>query len=197
MNDDDEIKPILYTHDERATLDLLRAVVGSHVEWTDETVRDTPARMLRGLRDLTSGYALKPAEILARTFPAEDYDQIVVVRGIPFASLCEHHVLPFTGLAHVAYLPSSRIVGLSKIPRVVDALARRLQVQERLTREVAGALEDALAPRGVIVVLEGEHACMRLRGARMHGAMVTSDVRGIFRNDTAARAEAMLLMGRV
>jgi GTP cyclohydrolase I len=173
--------------------DVLSMLVPS-AQFGSESMRDTPTRMLRALEDMTSGYEQDPREILRTDFESEGYDQVIVVRGIPFASLCEHHVLPFTGTADVAYLPGDRIVGLSKIPRLVECFARRLQVQERLTRDIAGALQEHLDPRGVMVVLRGTHSCMALRGVRSTGEMVTSDVRGLFRTDDAARAEALMLL---
>ena len=134
-----------------------------------------------------------PARFLTVTFAAE-HDEMVMVRDIPFASLCEHHMVPFLGRAHVAYIPSKdgRITGLSKLARVVDAVAGRLQVQERMTTQIADAIESALSPRGVLVVLEAEHLCMSMRGVRKPGAVtVTSAVRGLFRTDPRTRAEAM------
>ncbi len=136
---------------------------------------------------------LDPADFLTVTFSA-DHDEMVMVRDIPFASLCEHHMIPFLGRAHVAYIPSAdgRITGLSKLVRVVDGYARRLQVQERMTSQIADAIEDALGPRGVLVVLEAEHLCMSMRGVRKPGTLtITSAVRGLFRHDASTRAEAM------
>ena len=134
-----------------------------------------------------------PARFLTVTFSAE-HDEMVMVRDIPFASLCEHHLVPFLGRAHVAYIPSKdgRITGLSKLARVVDAVAGRLQVQERMTTQIAEAIERALTPRGVLVVIEAEHLCMSMRGVRKPGTVtVTSAVRGLFRSDPRTRAEAM------
>jgi GTP cyclohydrolase I len=139
---------------------------------------------------------LEPREFDLTTFPNDEgYDELVVARAIPFSSLCEHHLLPFTGVAHVAYSPSDRILGLSKLARVVDMVSRRLQVQERLTQQVARWLRDQLEPRGVGVVLEAEHLCMSLRGARAQGATtVTSALYGTLRDDPRTRAEFLALV---
>lgn len=160
-----------------------------------EGLADTPARMVRAMIEATKGYGEDPAAILARRFPADGYDEIVVVRGIDFASTCEHHLLPFVGKAAVAYLPGDRIVGLSKLPRLVDCYARRLQVQERMTREIASAMVTHLSPRGVGVVIQARHLCCGVRGVRKPGAeMVTSAMLGRFRESDAARAEVLRLM---
>lgn len=162
---------------------------------TYEGVMDTPARAAKAMLELTSGYGCDvPA--LFTTFERDGYDEMVVVRDIPFVSLCEHHLLPFTGHAHVGYVPSERIVGLSKLARLVEAYARRLQVQERITKQVSDALVEHLAPEGSIVVLRAEHACMSCRGVRSHGASaVTSALTGLHKDDARARAEALALMG--
>lgn len=158
-----------------------------------EGLIDTPDRAARAWQELTAGYEDNP---LLRTFPAEGFDQIVAVREIPFFSLCEHHLLPFYGKAHIAYLPGSRILGLSKFARVVRAFSRRLQVQERLTQEIAEALDEALAPAGLLVVLEAEHLCMAMRGVQAIGTVTrTSYAGGRFRESDAARAEALALLG--
>lgn len=153
---------------------------------------ETPARVARMYREL-----LTPAPFRFTTFPNdESYDEIVVARAIPFHSLCEHHLLPFVGTAHVGYLPGDRIVGLSKLARVVDHFARRLQVQERMTVQIADLLDAELAPRGVGVVLEAEHTCMSLRGAAKPGTTtVTSALRGLVREDPRTRAEFLALAG--
>jgi GTP cyclohydrolase I len=153
----------------------------------------TPERVAAMYAELFDDADDDPARFLEVTFAAE-YDEMVMVRDIPFASLCEHHLVPFLGKAHVGYIPSKdgRITGLSKLARVVDAVARRLQVQERMTTQIADAIEAALGPRGVIVVIEAEHLCMSMRGVRKPGTLtVTSAVRGLFRTDSATRAEAM------
>ncbi len=150
----------------------------------------TPLRAAKAMEFLTSGYHQDIDEILNGAIFDEDYDEMVIVREIEFYSLCEHHILPFWGKCHVGYLPRNRIIGLSKIPRIVDMFSRRLQVQERLTREIAEALETALEPRGVAVVMEGQHLCMMARGVEKQAPkMATNVMRGAFREDSATRAE--------
>jgi GTP cyclohydrolase IA len=154
---------------------------------------NTPRRVASMYEELFSGLHDDPARHLEVTFAAE-HDEMVMVRDIPFASLCEHHLVPFLGKAHVAYIPAEdgRITGLSKLARLVDGYARRLQVQERMTTEIADAIDKVLAPRGVLVVIEAEHLCMSMRGVKKPGTVtVTSSVRGLFRSDVATRAEAM------
>ena len=153
----------------------------------------TPRRVASMYEELFSGLHDDPARHLEVTFAA-DHDEMVMVRDIPFASLCEHHLVPFLGKAHVAYIPAEdgRITGLSKLARLVDGYARRLQVQERMTTEIADAIAEVLRPRGVLVVIEAEHLCMSMRGVKKPGTVtVTSSVRGLFRSDVATRAEAM------
>ncbi|MXV82292.1 GTP cyclohydrolase I FolE [Candidatus Poribacteria bacterium] len=150
----------------------------------------TPHRAAKAMEFLTSGYHQSVDEILNRAIFDEDYDEMVIVKEIEFYSLCEHHILPFWGKCHVGYLPRKRIVGLSKIPRIVDMFSRRLQVQERLTREIAESLENALDPRGVAVVIEGRHLCMMARGVQKQAPVMTTNVmRGTFREDSSTRAE--------
>jgi GTP cyclohydrolase I len=154
---------------------------------------NTPMRVAAMYEELFSGLHDDPARHLEVTFAAE-HDEMVMVRDIPFASLCEHHLIPFLGRAAVAYIPAEdgRITGLSKLARLVDGYARRLQVQERMTTQIADAMEKVLAPRGVLVVIEAEHLCMSMRGVKKPGTLtVTSSVRGLFRSDVATRAEAM------
>ncbi|HUU82815.1 MAG TPA: GTP cyclohydrolase I FolE [Phycisphaerae bacterium] len=179
---------------ERAVRELLQAL-GEDPD--REGLRDTPARVVRMYGELFAGLAADPAEHLSRTFQ-EPYDEIVLLRDIQFSSLCEHHLLPFMGRAHVAYLPDDRVVGLSKLARTVEAFARRPQVQERLTVQVADALMTHLNAKGALVVVESEHLCMKVRGVNQpNSVMVTSAVRGVFRTNPAARAEAMaLILGR-
>jgi GTP cyclohydrolase I len=158
-------------------------------------LKDTPKRAAKALEELTSGYREDPCKHLQVTFPAEGYDEVVALRGVKFVSLCEHHMLPFVGTAALAYLPGDRIVGLSKLARVVTGYAKRLQVQERLTRQVVEGLVDTLAPRGAAVVIRAHHSCMGIRGACQPGAeMATVALRGVFRDDAAARAEVMGLL---
>ncbi len=162
-----------------------------------EGLVDTPRRVADSLRFLTEGYDLDPAEIVGDAVFNEDYDDLVVVRDVNFFSLCEHHLLPFFGRAHIAYLPKGRVVGLSKVPRIVDAFAHRLQLQERLTRQIAQALNDVLEPEGVAVVIEARHLCMEMRGVEKQGSeTLTSCMLGTFRDDPRIRAEFFDLIGR-
>jgi GTP cyclohydrolase I len=160
-------------------------------------LRETPARVARMYREIFAGIGLDASEIVT-VVEGADFDEMIMVRDIPLYSMCEHHLIPFNGKAHVAYIPnkSQQITGLSKIARVVDTLAKRPQVQERLTTEIAEAIERALSPRGVFVVIEAEHLCMTMRGIKKPGAVtVTSAVRGLFRNDARTRQEAMQHIG--
>ena len=159
---------------------------------------DTPARVARMYGEICSGLREEPADHLEKTFQVE-HDEIIVVRDISFYSICEHHLIPFFGKAHVAYLPEKdgQITGLSKLARLVDGFARRPQVQERLTGEIANAIDEKLSPRGAAVVLEAEHLCMSMRGIRKPGARtVTSSMRGIFRSNSASREEVLNLIQR-
>jgi len=157
----------------------------------------TPERVERAMRWLTRGYDLDAADVIGDALFQESHQNMVVVRDIEFYSMCEHHMLPFFGKAHVAYIPDGRIVGLSKVARVVDVFARRLQVQERLTDQIAEALEDALAPRGVGVVLEASHFCMMMRGVeKQNSRTLTSALRGVFREDASTRDEFLRLVQR-
>jgi GTP cyclohydrolase I len=172
---------------------LIAAAEGSTAN--REGLTDTPARAARAWAELTAGYNIDPASLFT-TFEADGYDQLVMVTPIPFYSLCEHHLLPFHGRAHVGYLPHDRIVGLSKLARLVDCFSRRLQVQERLTEQIADAIDTHLNPLGTIVVIEAEHLCMAMRGARTPGASTkTSALRGAMLDNPAARAEAFSLIG--
>jgi GTP cyclohydrolase I len=175
---------------EEAATDFLLAL---GVDLDDESRRDTPRRIARMYSEL-----LTPEPFDATTFPNDGgYDELVVARDIPFHSLCEHHLLPFTGVAHVGYLPGERIIGLSKLARVVDHFARALQVQERLTTQVANWLQAELSPQGVGVVLEAEHACMSIRGVQKPGATtVTSALHGLVRDDPRTRQEFLALAAR-
>ena len=159
-----------------------------------EGLEKTPERVAKSLQFLTHGYALDPAAILRSAMFREEYQQMVIVRDIEVYSLCEHHMLPFFGKAHVAYIPNGHIVGLSKIPRIVDAFARRLQVQERLTVDVRNCIEDTLKPLGVAVVIEAQHLCMQMRGIqKQHSIATTSAFTGEF-NSEKTRAEFMRLI---
>ncbi|HEV3014297.1 MAG TPA: GTP cyclohydrolase I FolE, partial [Actinomycetota bacterium] len=158
---------------------------------------DTPARVARMYAEITSGLREDPTRALEAVFE-ESHDEMVMIRDIPMASICEHHLIPFVGKAHVAYIPNERgrITGLSKLARLVDGLARRPQVQERLTAQIADAMVERLEPRGALVVIEAEHLCMSMRGVRKPGAItVTSAVRGSFRDSLSTRMEAMNLLG--
>jgi GTP cyclohydrolase I len=172
-----------YERMESAVADLLDAL---GVDLTDESLLDTPRRVAAAYSELLTPLPFEPT-----TFPNDEgYDELVVARAIPFHSLCEHHLLPFHGVAHVAYLPGDRIVGLSKLGRVVESFARRLQVQERMTVQIADWIEEYLEPRGVGVVLEAEHLCMSLRGVQKPGTVtVTSALHGIVRDDARTRQE--------
>ena len=175
---------------ERAVAELLAAIGEDPGR---EGLAATPRRVAEMYEEVVGETGESPDHFLTVTFAAE-HDEMVMVRDIAFASLCEHHLVPFLGRAHVAYIPSKdgRITGLSKLARVVDAYARRLQVQERMTAQIADSIERVLDPRGVLVVIEAEHLCMSMRGIRKPGTLtITSAVRGLFRNDPATRAEAM------
>jgi GTP cyclohydrolase I len=160
-------------------------------------LKATPDRVSRSLRELTAGYGVKPEEVIADAIFDQDYDEMVLVKDIAFYSLCEHHMLPFFGHVHVGYLPNGKVVGLSKIPRLIEIYARRLQIQEQLTREIAEALNSALAPKGVGVVIEARHLCMEMRGVETPGGrMITSCMLGTFRKDPRTRAEFLDLVRR-
>jgi GTP cyclohydrolase I len=156
-----------------------------------EGLRDTPSRVLRAYNEWFAGYGEDPAEYLLRTFEeVGGYDEPIVLRDVPFRSYCEHHMAPIAGTVHVSYLPSKRVVGISKLVRVIDCFARRLQVQERMTAEIAELIQKTLKPRGVAVVIEGAHACMLSRGVNKHGvSMVTSKMLGAFKRDSALRQQ--------
>ena len=176
----------------------VRILLG-RVVWEDperEGLLDTPRRVINALQEMTSGYGQDPQEVLGTTFEKDGYDEMVVLRGIDFVSLCEHHMLPFTGTAAVGYVPGDRVVGLSKLARLVDCFARRLQIQERMTKQIADAVMEVLQPKGVGVVVAAHHSCMGCRGVRKAGAdMVTSSLAGVMRKDAAARAEFLGLAG--
>jgi GTP cyclohydrolase I len=155
----------------------------------------TPERMAHALEFLTKGYQEDPQEILRGALFAEEYDEMVIVKDVEMFSLCEHHLLPFFGKVHVAYIPNGKVIGLSKIPRLVDTFARRLQVQERLTTQIAECIQQAIHPEGVGVVIEARHLCMMMRGVeKQHSATVTSAMLGAFRNDENTRQEFLSLI---
>lgn len=163
-----------------------------------EGLRDTPARVVRAYEEFFSGYLQDPSEILARTFTEVDgYDEMVVMTDIRFESHCEHHMVPIIGKAHVGYLPDHRIVGISKLARLVEVYARRLQVQEKMTVQIADSLQDVLQPKGVAVVIEAAHQCMTTRGIHKPGVgLVTSRMLGAFRDNEATRREFLAVIGR-
>ncbi len=163
-----------------------------------EGLRDTPKRVAAAYEDWFSGYEKDPISFLERTFEEVDgYDEMIVLRDITFESHCEHHMAPIIGVAHVGYLPSNKVVGISKLARVVDAFARRFQVQEKLTAQIANCIKDILKPRGVGVVIEATHQCMTTRGVHKPGvSMVTSQMLGTFRRDARTRAEFLGMIGK-
>ncbi|HKZ75150.1 MAG TPA: GTP cyclohydrolase I FolE [Actinomycetota bacterium] len=163
-----------------------------------EGIKETPRRVADMYEEIFAGIGVDPTPI-ASVVPGANFDEMIMVKDIPLYSICEHHGLPFVGKAHVAYIPSKdgRITGLSKIARVVDILSKRLQVQERLTTEIADTIDDALKPRGVFVMIEAEHLCMTMRGVKKPGSLtVTSAVRGLFRSDARTRQEALSHIGK-
>ncbi len=172
----------------RKAVEEIIAAIGE--DPTREGLANTPTRIADMYAEIFSGLSQDPKEILAVAFEEEEHEEMVVLRDIPFYSMCEHHFLPFHGLAHVGYIPRKRLVGISKLARVVEILARRPQLQERLTGQIADTIVDALGPRGVGVVIEAEHLCMTMRGIRKPGSrLVTSANRGIFRTRPDTRAE--------
>lgn len=175
----------------RQVEEAIRAILVSVGENPErDGLRNTPRRMRKMYAELLSGYATDPATVINGALFEVEYDEMVVVRDIEFSSLCEHHLLPFFGHAHIAYIPTDKIIGLSKLPRIVDLYSRRLQIQERLTRQIADLLEAALHPRGVAVVLEAVHMCTFMRGVRKADArMVTSAMCGIFKENPKTRSE--------
>ena len=179
---------------ERAVREIL-AAVGEDPD--REGLLETPARVARMYAELFSGLRSTPARHLQRVFP-EEYDELVLVRDISFNSMCEHHLLPFIGTAHVGYLPRGKVVGLSKLARVVEEVSHRPQVQERMTHQIADLLQQELDPKGVVVVIEAAHSCMTIRGVRKPGSVtITSAVRGLFKTNQSSRAEVMaFIQGR-
>jgi GTP cyclohydrolase I len=162
-----------------------------------EGLLDTPARVARAYREWFCGYEEDPVELLARSFEeVEGYDEMVLLRDIRLESVCEHHMAPIIGRAHVAYLPAGRVVGISKLARVVEAYGKRLQIQEKLTAQIANTINDVLAPKGVAVVIEAAHQCMTTRGVHKTGvSMVTSRMLGAFRDDASTRREFLAMLG--
>jgi GTP cyclohydrolase I len=162
-----------------------------------EGLRGTPERVVRAYEEFFQGYGTDPVELLQRTFgEVEGYDEMVVLRDIHFESHCEHHMVPIIGKAHIGYLPLHRVVGISKLARIVDAYAKRLQIQEKLTAQIANTIAEVLKPAGVAVVIESQHTCMTTRGVHKHGAiMVTSTMLGAFREDEKTRREFLAMIG--
>jgi GTP cyclohydrolase I len=164
---------------------------------TRDGLIDTPERMEKSMAFLTRGYAMDVSTVLHEALFDVDYDEMVIVKDIEFFSMCEHHLLPFFGKAHIAYVPNGKVIGLSKIPRVVDVFARRLQVQERLTTQIAEAISAAISPQGVAVILEAQHLCMMMRGVeKQHSATVTSAMLGVFKTQLQTRNEFLSLVRR-
>ena len=187
---------------ERPTQDEAEAAVRVLLRWAGdnpdrEGLRDTPRRVARSYKELFGGYAVDPVALLERTFEeVEGYDEIVLLRDIRLESYCEHHMVPIIGRCHVAYLPAHRVVGISKLARVVDAYSKRLQIQERLTVQIANTIDQVLQPRGVGVVIEAGHQCMTTRGVHKPGvSMVTSRMIGAFRENGETRRELLAMIG--
>ena len=181
-----------------ATLpDLYREVLLRIGEYPDrDGLKRTPERVAKAIQFLTRGYTENPTKLLQDALFDVDYDEMVIVKDVEMFSLCEHHMLPFYGKVHVAYLPKGKVIGLSKIPRLIDVFARRLQVQERLTKEIADTIQSAIDPIGVGVVIEARHLCMMMRGVeKQHSATVTSAMLGAFRDDQQTRGEFLSLIG--
>jgi GTP cyclohydrolase IA len=184
-------KPVDKQRIERAIREILEAI---GEDPSREGLVDTPARVARMYEELLGGMREEPTVHVQKVF-TEDYNEIVLLRDIPFFSMCEHHMMPFIGSAHVAYLPAGKVLGVSKIARIVESFAKRLQVQERLTMQIADFLMENIKPQGVAVVLEASHSCMTIRGIKKPGSvMVTSALRGIFIRDPRSRSEVMTLM---
>jgi GTP cyclohydrolase I len=186
----------------RPSREQAEAAIRTLLQWIgDDPDREglaaTPARVARAYEDWFSGYNTDPVEFLRRTFKEVDgYDEMIVLRDIQFESHCEHHMAPIIGKAHVGYLPDRKVVGISKLARVVETFARRLQVQESMTAQIAHCIQDVLRPKGVGVIIEGEHQCMTTRGVRKHGVtMITSQLLGIFRSDMRTRSEFLSIIG--
>jgi GTP cyclohydrolase I len=187
----------------RPSREEAEAAVRTLLRWagedpTREGLRDTPARVVRAYEEFFSGYQVDPVALLERTFSETDgYDEIVLLRDIRLESYCEHHMVPIVGRAHVAYLPHRRVVGISKLARLVEAYAKRLQIQEKLTAQIANTINEVLQPRGVAVIIEASHQCMSTRGVHKPGAsMVTSRMLGAFRDDPSTRRELLAMVNR-
>ena len=172
---------------QRSTTKILEAI-GENPE--REGLLKTPSRVAKAYAEILAGYRMNPEELINNALFSVDYDEMVIVKGIEFYSMCEHHMLPIYGVAHVAYIPSGKVIGLSKIPRIVEMYSRRLQVQERMTLQIADFIQEVLKPKGVAVVVEGKHLCMMMRGVKKHEAsMTTSHMLGVFREQLPTRME--------
>ena len=172
---------------QRSTTKILEAI-GENPE--REGLLKTPSRVAKAYAEILAGYRMNPEELINNALFSVDYDEMVIVKGIEFYSMCEHHMLPFYGVAHVAYIPSGKVIGLSKIPRIVEMYSRRLQVQERMTLQIADFIQEVLKPKGVAVVVEGKHLCMMMRGVKKQEAsMTTSHMLGVFREQLPTRME--------
>ena len=185
----------------RPSREEAEAAVRTLIRWAGdnperEGLLQTPKRVVKAYEELFGGYAKDPADILAKTFQeVAGYDDMVLVKDIPFHTHCEHHMVPFFGVAHIAYYPAEGVVGLSKLARVVDAFARRLQTQETMTAQIVGAIDEALKPRGIAVLIEAEHMCMSMRGIQKQGATtVTTQFTGVFRDDPAEQARFLSML---
>ncbi|MBI5357848.1 GTP cyclohydrolase I FolE [Candidatus Saccharibacteria bacterium] len=177
--------------------EIRKIIEGLGEDPSREGLKDTPTRVEKSLKFLTEGYSKNIDDVIGGAIFEEDYNELVLVKDIEIYSLCEHHLLPFVGKAHVGYIPDKRVIGLSKIARVVDMFARRLQLQERLTKEIVEALQDKLQPKGVAVIIEAEHYCMKMRGVeKQNSKMVTSAMRGSFLKDIRSREEFLKLASR-
>ena len=191
------------TDAERPNREEAEAAVRTLLRWAGddpgrEGLKDTPSRVVRAYEEFFSGYGIDPVDVLKRTFEETDgYDEMVLLRDIRFESHCEHHLAPIIGRAHVAYLPHRRVVGISKLARLVEAFARRLQIQEKMTVQIANAINEVLEPKGVAVVVEAAHQCMTTRGVHKPGVtMVTSRMLGAFRDDPTTRREFLAMIGK-
>jgi GTP cyclohydrolase IA len=189
-----DLPPVNHSRIETAIVDILEAV---GEDPSREGLLRTPHRVARAYEELLGGYRTDPAKLINNAVFDVDYDDMVIVRDIEYSSLCEHHILPFMGHAHIAYIPNGKVIGLSKIPRIVDMFARRLQVQERLTRQVANFINEVLHPKGVAVVMDGVHMCSKIRGVqKCDSGMTTSAMLGTFRENAVTRGEFMAHLSR-
>ena len=195
------LTPVAANDQSRPSREEAEAAVRTLIRWAGENpdregLLETPKRVVKAYEELFSGYAKDPADILAKTFQeVAGYDDMVLVKDIPFHTHCEHHMVPFFGVAHIAYYPAEGVVGLSKLARVVDAFARRLQTQETMTAQIVGAIDEALKPRGIAVLIEAEHMCMSMRGIQKQGAStVTTQFTGVFRDDPAEQTRFLSML---